>query len=444
MPTTSANSRLELVSIEALTPFPRHARKHDRAKVQSLTRSIEQLGLVDPIIIDESNVILSGHLRANICAKLGASTIEAIRVTHLKPAEKRAFVIAANRFPERGGWDRELLTIELSELLEFGQDIEIETTGFEVPEVDLLMAPGPDTASGENNADDTIPEPPTDPITRPGDLWALGEHRILCGSCLTQTSWDRLMGSDRAALCITDPPYNVPIKGHVTSKAHAEFAMAAGEMSGGEFVAFLGRALEWAVKYSRDGALHFIAMDHRHLRELYAAADQLYSQQLNLIVWNKTNAGMGSFYRSRHELFALFKVGTAAHTNNVQLGRYGRNRSNVWTYAGVNAFRKGRAQDLADHPTVKPVQLLRDAILDASRPGDIIIDGFAGSGSLILAAERTGRRARVIELEPRYVDVALERWSAATGRQPVRLSAAPLPALPAPRLRLSHRKGGRS
>lgn len=443
MATASSDPRLESVSIETLRPFPQHARKHDRAKVQSLTRSIERLGLVDPIIIDEGNQILSGHLRVCICAKLGHTSIQAIRVTRLNQVEKRAFVIAANRFPERGGWDRQLLGLELQELLEFAGDIEIETTGFEIPEVDLVMAEGPDASQQGHASDDTIPEPPTCPVTRPGDLWDLDEHRIFCGSCLTQPGWDRLMGSERAALCITDPPYNVPIKGHVTSKSHAEFAMAAGEMSSPEFIAFLDQGIGLAVQYSRDGALHFIAMDHRHLRELYAAADRHYSAQLNLIVWNKTNAGMGSFYRSRHELFALFKVGTAKHTNNVQLGRYGRNRSNVWTYAGVNTFRKGRDQDLADHPTVKPVQLLADAILDASRPGDIVIDGFGGSGSIILAAERTGRRARVIELEPRYVDVAIARWSALTGKQPRLISRTALLALPAPTRRLTQRNGGR-
>lgn len=252
------------------------------------------------------------------------------------------------------------------------------------------------------------------------------------------------MGGDQAGLCITDPPFNVRIKGHVTSKHHDEFAMASGEMSAAEFIAFLRQSAGLAAAFSRDGALHYIAMDHRHLRELYAAVDPIYSEQLNLIVWAKTNAGMGSFYRSRHEFFALFKVGTAAHVNNVQLGRYGRNRSNVWTYAGANTFRQGRDKDLADHPTIKPVQLLADAILDASRPGDIVIDGFGGSGSIILAAERTQRRARVIELEPKYVDVAIKRWSTLTGKQARLIDrAAPL-ALPPPARRLSHDKGERS
>lgn len=439
MKTVLADPRLITVDLGALRPFPNHARKHDRAKAKSLTRSIEAVSLIDPIIIDENDVILSGHLRVACCRKLGHSAIPAIRVTHLKPHEKRAFVIAANRFPERGGWDRELLQLEMSQLLEFADQIDIETTGFEIPEVDMLFAADSDQQT--EAVDDDIPEPPSEPVTQPGDLWALDDHRILCGSSLEKASWDRLMGTDKAGLCITDPPYNVRIKGHVTSKRHAEFAMASGEMSAAEFIAFLRRGLGLAVTFSHDGALHYIAMDHRHLRELYAAVDPIYSEQLNLIVWAKTNAGMGSFYRSRHELFALFKVGSAAHVNNVQLGRYGRNRSNVWTYPGANTFRKGRDTDIADHPTIKPVQLLADAILDASRPGDIVIDGFGGSGSIILAAERTQRRARVIELEPKYVDVAIKRWSTFTGKQARLIDrAAPL-ALPPPARCLPRNQG---
>ncbi|MEN0653328.1 MULTISPECIES: site-specific DNA-methyltransferase [Hyphobacterium] len=437
-----ADSRLIDVDFEALRPFPNHARKHDRAKARSLTRSIDALGLVDPIIIDENNVILSGHLRVTCCQKLGHTTIPAIRVTHLKPHEKRVFVIAANRFPERGGWDRELLQFEVSQLLEFADEIDIEATGFEIPEVDMLLADDPDQQA--DSSDDDIPDPPSEPVTQPGDLWALGDHRVLCGSSLLKASWDRLMDGDKAGLCITDPPYNVRIKGHVTSKRHSEFAMASGEMSAAEFNAFLQQGLGLAAAFSHDGALHFIAMDHRHMRELYAAADPIYSEQLNLIVWAKTNAGMGSFYRSRHELFALFKVGAAAHVNNVQLGRFGRNRSNVWTYPGANTFRKGRDKDLADHPTIKPVQLLADAILDASRPGDIVIDGFGGSGSIILAAERTQRRARIIEIEPKYVDVAIARWTVLTGKQARLLNRAEPLALPAPTPRLTHDSGGRS
>lgn len=407
------------VCISELTPYERHARKHDAGKLKVLARSIEQLGLIDPVIIDEGRVILSGHLRVEAYRRLGLNQIKAIQVFHLNDHQKRAYVIAANRFPERGGWDRDCLKLEIGALIEFAPELDIETTGFEVPEIDLMFATE-DTTSPVASEEE-IPEPPVEPISRPGDLWRLGEHLVYCGSCLEGASWRKLMGNERAQICFTDPPYNVRIKGHVTSKSHDEFDMAAGEMSSVEFEEFLAASLGNAVRFSSDGALHYIAMDHRHLRELYAACDPIYTDQLNLIVWNKTNAGMGSFYRSRHELIALYKVGHGTHTNNVQLGRFGRNRSNVWTYAGANTFRSGRDKDLADHPTVKPTKMIEDALLDASRPKDIVIDGFAGSGSTLLAAERTGRRARVIELDPRYVDVVLSRWSAMTGDKPVLL-----------------------
>lgn len=418
------------VPIEALKPFKNHARKHDPQKAKSLARAIRQMDLVDPIIIDENHVILSGHLRVQVFKQLQRSTIPAIQVTHLGPQEKRAFVIAANRFPERGNWDRELLTLEVSEILELAPELEIEVTGFEVPEVDLMLID--DQADGLDACDRDIPEPSPNPVSKPGDLWLLGDHRVFCGSCLEPTSWAILMGNERARLCITDPPYNVPIKGHVSSKGHSEFAMASGEMTSDAFIEFLDQGLGLAAQYSCDGALHFIAMDHRHIRELMAAADPHYSRQLNLIVWNKTNAGMGSFYRSRHELFFLYKVGTNEHVNHVQLGRYGRNRSNIWTYPGSNAFGSARDDDLTDHPTVKPTLMLMDAIRDASDRGDIVLDGFAGSGSLVLAAEKTGRQARVIELDPGYVDVIIKRWTRLTGGTPRLVSSRACPALPPP------------
>ena len=417
------------VMIAVLNAYPRHARRHTTSKLKKLVKSIRDVGLLNPIIVDESDTILSGYLRAEAYKLLGFDTIPAIRITHLSPDQKAAFVLAANRLAEEGSWDRATLKQEFAMLVEFGCDIDLETTGFEIGEIDLVIG-----AEDENDDEQPVPSPPAEPITQPGDIWILGDHRLMCGSCLEAEIWTRLMRGDVARVCFTDPPYNVKIKGHVSSKCHDEFAMASGEMSSDQFVAFLRAATTQAVEWSVDGAIHFICMDHRHMPELYAAADNLYSEPLNLCVWVKNNAGMGSFYRSRHEFVAVYKVGTAPHINNVQLGRFGRNRSNVWSYPGANTFRKGRDQDLADHPTVKPVAMVADALLDASAPGDICIDGFGGSGTLILAAERTQRRARVIELEPRYCDVAVRRWEEMTGRKAVLEHASPpgAIALPAP------------
>lgn len=406
--------QIHAVLVDGLKPWPQHARKHSPDKLKSLIRSIQCTDLISPIIIDEADVVLSGHLRVEAFRKLGLSEIQAIRIQHLSHEQKAAFVIAANRFPERGEWDRNVLSTELEMLANFDVSVDLTTTGFEIGEIDVIIGSEPDT-SGEP----LVPEPESVAVSRPGDLWVLGEHRLLCGDCLQPETWRRLMQGDQARLCLTDPPYNVKIAGHVSSSGHREFAMASGEMKAAEFTEFLHTALSRTVDQSIDGAIHLIAMDHRHLRELYAACDPLYSDQLNLIVWAKTNAGMGSLYRSRHELFSLYKVGTAPHINNIRLGKHGRSRSNVWTYPGANTFRKGRMKDLEDHPTVKPLALVADAILDLSDPGEVVIDGFGGSGTLLLAAEHTRRRARVMEIDPLYVDVSIRRWEDFTGKEAI-------------------------
>lgn len=404
------STQVEYVDPHDLKSDVNHARRHNRQARRALTASIRQNGLIEPIVIDENSTVLSGELRRQVCLELDFELVPVLRIAWLTEPQKRAYRIAANRIPELGSWDSKQLRIELDHLVATDIELDLDSTGFETGEIDLLLQHD----DAEQADTEPLPDPPAVPISRPGDLWLLGEHRLLCGSCLEEQNWTRLMGGEQARLCLTDPPYNVPIKGHVTSGAHAEFAMASGEMSSAEFACFLSTAFERAIKCTLDGGVHLIAIDWRHLRDLQTAADPLYSEQLNLIIWTKSNAGMGSLYRSQHELFALYKVGQAAHVNNVQLGRYGRNRSNVWTYPGANTFRAGRDADLAAHPTVKPTALVADAILDLTHPGEIVIDGFGGSGTLLLAAEQTRRKARVIELEPRYVDVAIRRWEAMT------------------------------
>jgi DNA modification methylase len=383
-----------------------------------LISSIQAMGLMNPIIVDEDDVILSGHLRVEAFEALGWPTIQAYRVSHLSRDQKAAFVISANRLVELGDWDKGMLSLEFEMLADISSDLDLTISGFEMAEIDLIIG-----------SDDSVADEPPIParlkkaITRPGDVWLLGKHRLLCGNSLEVHSWSQVMQGETARLCLTDPPYNVRIRGHVSSGNHREFSMASGEMSSTEFADFLRSAMSCAVNCTIDGGLHLIAMDHRHLRELYTACDPLYGEQLNLIVWAKNNAGMGSLYRSRHELFALYKVGTAPHVNNIQLGKFGRNRSNVWHYPGANTFRKGRDKDLADHPTVKPLALVADALLDLTNINDVVIDGFGGSGTLILAAEQTRRRARVIELDPLFCDVAVRRWEEMTGRNAIRQSA---------------------
>ena len=308
--------------------------------------------------------------------------------------------------------------LELQGLLEMDIDFEVTATGFEMGEIDVLIA-GLD-GEGEADADDEAPPVELDrpAITQPGELWLLGRHRLLCGDALDGQSYARVLDGNPAQMVFTDPPYNVPIDGHVCGLGkikHAEFAMASGEMSEAEFTAFLKTVFGHLVAHSIDGAIHFICIDWRHLYELLTAGREVYTELKNLCVWNKSNGGMGSLYRSKHEMIAVFKAGRAPHINNIELGRHGRNRANVWDYRGVNAFGGDRDEALEMHPTVKPVAMVADAILDCSMRGGIILDAFAGSGTTILAAERTGRRARAIELEPHYVDVAIRRFQDATG-----------------------------
>ena len=261
-------------------------------------------------------------------------------------------------------------------------------------------------------------DPALPAVSRRGDLWQLGPHRILCADALDPASYAHLLGDKTADLVFVDPPYNVRIEGHVSGLGrahHAEFAMASGEMSEADFTAFLEKSLAHHAAHSKDGALHYVCMDWRHTGELLAASRPVYIECKNLCVWVKTNAGMGSLYRSQHELVYVFKVGTAPHINNVDLGRHGRTRSNVWRYAGANAFGSERDETLAIHPTVKPVRLVADAILDCSRRGDRVLDGFAGSGTTLLAAERTGRVGYGLEIEPRYVDASIRRLAEHAG-----------------------------
>jgi DNA modification methylase len=299
-------------------------------------------------------------------------------------------------------------------VLEFDPQIDLQLSGFETGEIDVAL-----DGDGLDEEDELpIIDKQAIPVTHPGDLWMLGDHRLLCGNALDADSYDRLLGTDKVDMMFADPPYNVPIEGHVSGLGavkHADFAMASGELSSAEFEAFLKTALGHAARRSVDGAIHFICMDWRHKREVLDAGVQVFSVLKALFAWNKTNAGMGSLYRSRHELIFVFKVGKAAHVNNVALGRYGRHRSNIWDYAGQNVLNGTGKSKLGLHPTVKPVAMIADAMRDCSNRGGLILDPFGGAGTTLIAAERTGRRARVIELDPVYADTSIERWQRFTG-----------------------------
>jgi hypothetical protein len=400
-----------------LKPSAGNPRIHAPKQLHQLLRAIQSFGFTAPLLIDENKTVLAGHARLEAATRLGMAAVPTLQLTGLSPTQRRAYVIADNRLAELAGWDRRSLRREMSDLLDLG--FEVELTGFEIAEIDLLI--GSAGATSEDLADDDPPAIDAGPaVSRPGDLWDLGPHRLLCGSALEAANYHRLLGADLAQMVFTDPPYNVPIQGHASglgSVRHREFAMASGEMTAAEFMRFLQVAFTRLCQFSTRASMHFVCMDWRHVQELLSAAQGLYEVR-NLCVWNKGRAGMGSLYRSQHELIFVLQNGHGRIINNVQLGATGRYRSNVWDYPGSTALHAGRAEELALHPTVKPVALVADAILDCSRPQGLILDPFAGSGTSLIAAERTGRRARAIELEPRYVDVALRRWQARVGRAP--------------------------
>jgi 16S rRNA G966 N2-methylase RsmD len=352
--------------------------------------------------------------------ELGIAEVPTLCLDHLTPEQARAFQIADNRLTEISTWDDRLLAEQLKALSQVSLDFEIEVTGFEMGEIDLRIASLEDPADADDDPADVVPDIPATPVSKLGDLWLLGRHRLSCGSALDALAFSALMGEQRAAMVFTDPPYNVRIDGHASGLGaihHRPFPMACGEMEKPQFTAFLGQALRHLAAFSVDGSIHFVCMDWRHLEELLAATGDVYGEPKNLCVWVKDNAGMGSLYRSQHELVFVFKHGRNGHRNNVQLGRFGRNRSNVWHYRGANSFGRCGAEGnlLALHPTVKPVAMVADAMLDCSARGDTVLDAFVGSGTTLIAAERTGRDCYGLELDPAYVDTAIRRWQALTG-----------------------------
>lgn len=410
--------RIDMMPISRLSLYPQNARTHSRKQIRQIAESIRRFGFTNPVLIDDANQIMAGHGRVEAAKLIGLAEVPTVRLSHLSTAEKRAYILADNRLAEKAGWDREILAIELQALIDL--DFEIELTGFETSAVDALLEDAAEAAA-VSGPEDLVPaaQPPDCAVSSPGDLWLLEGHRLLCGNALDPVAYETLMAGESAEMVFTDPPYNVPVDGHVCGLGrvrHRDFAMASGEMSPETFQGFLKTVFSHMAANSVDGSIHFTFMDWRHMAEILEAGRAAYSELKNLVVWNKTNGGMGTFYRSKHELAFVWKNGNAPHINNFELGQHGRNRTNVWDYAGVNTMRPGRHDELAMHPTVKPVAMVADAIKDCSRRRSIVLDPFSGSGSTIIAAERTGRRAYAIELDPTYVDVAIRRWQSYTGK----------------------------
>lgn len=401
--------------VGSIRPDPRNARTHPKRQVDQIVASIRAFGFTNPILTDEGGQVIAGHGRLLAARQLGMAEVPVIGLTGLSDAQKRALRLADNKIALGAGWDLEILQLELADLAALDVDIDLSLTGFTAGEIDTILKTPVDPD------DEVVPALAAAPRTGPGDIWVLGEHRIGCGDSRDMAFLRSVIGEEGVVdAAFLDPPYNVRISGNAVARGtHREFAMASGEMSDDQFRRFLTDTLGAAAAVSRNGAVHFVCMDWRHMEDVAGVGRGVYGELLNLCVWNKSNAGMGSLYRSKHELVFVFRVGDAPSLNNVELGRHGRNRTNVWDYASVNTLKGSRREDLALHPTVKPTGMVADAIQDVTRRGDLVLDIFLGSGTTLLAADRVGRRFRGVDIDPAYVDVAVERWAQRTGREPV-------------------------
>lgn len=396
--------------LDTLTEYPNNPRQHDTKQLIKIQNSIEKFGFINPILVDEHNEIIAGHARLAAARLAHLPQVPVIRLGHLSAAQKKAYRIADNKLAELGTWSVENLQLEFQELEKLDLDFSLGITGFDMGDIDLILEGKEAKTDPKANNIPFIPD--NEVVSKEGDIWILGEHRIICGNSLQKDTLSQLMEDKKADMVFTDPPYNVKINGHVCGAGnaqHKEFKFASGEMTVEEFTQFLKTSFELLCMFSKDGSLHYICMDWRHIKEIMMAAE-VYDQFKNLCVWRKDNAGMGSFYRSQHELIFMFKHGKEPHINNVELGVHGRYRTNVWNYAGVNTPSAENAEKRAMHPTVKPVELIKDAILDASNRGGVVLDTFLGSGSTLIAAEKAGRICYGVELEPKYVDTAIRRY----------------------------------
>lgn len=407
-----------------LKPYEGNARIHDEKQITAIMASIKEFGFIGVIITNEDGMVLAGHGRLEAAKRLGLKTIPVRVVSGLTAKQQKAYVLADNKIAQMSKWDKPKLQAEIEMLM--NEDFNVEITGFSTAEIDLMIDNSP--APEENDPGDLQPEDLVEenPVSKPGDLYRLGDHRLYCSSALERESYSLLMEGHMARQCVTDPPYNVAIDGHVCGsgkKKHEEFKMASGEMSESEFTDFLGMSFSLMDEFCEDGSIIMSFMDWRHQREILAAAEPIFGPIKQLCVWAKDNGGMGTFYRSQHELVYVFKKGKAPHVNNFGLGENGRYRTNVWSYPGVNTFKGKGYQLLKLHPTVKPVSMIADAIRDCSHRKDLILDPFSGSGTILIACERTGRHARALELDPKYVDVAVRRWERFTGEAAIHIES---------------------
>ena len=429
-PSVRSEIALEYVPVSSLKPHAENPRTHTKSQVRRIAESIRSFGFRMPVVIDSSSRLICGHARLEASKLVGLDRVPAVRVTDLSEAQLRGLMIADNRLTDLSAWDDRLLAENLKVLSDLDLNFEIESIGFDYGEIEhrILAIDGSEAADEE--ADQAPDQKDLPIVTQAGDLWRLGPpdhaHRILCGDSTDASTYERLLGEKRAAMIFTDPPYNLPARtiGQVCAGAHGNFQMGAGEMTRDEFRNFLTSVMKHLCRFSEPGSIHYHFMDWRHAPEILAAGEEEYTELKNLCVWVKDRAGMGSFYRSQHELVFVFKNGDASHQNNFELGQNGRTRSNVWSYPAARSFDSTDGDPHADealllHPTIKPVRLIEDALLDCSQRGELILDPFLGSGSTLIACEKAHRLIAGLEVSPRYIDVAIARWERWSGGEAI-------------------------
>jgi DNA modification methylase len=412
---TTLALQIQYLPTASLSALGRKSRTHTKDQIGRIAESIRTFGFTVPILVDEDQKVIAGNARLEAAIQLGLVQVPVVALSHLTRAQKRAFVIAENQLATLSGWDKDVLRIEFKELSELDLDFSLETTGFVEPQMDAIMFGG-----SAGKPEDRLPPLPATPTSRLGDLWLLGDHKLLCGDSTEPESLSALLGGEPARAVFTDIPYNCQVQGHVTgSSAHGEFVMASGELSDEAFAEFMAKSLMRISETLMPGGVAYFCIDWRNADKVFDGVKPTELEMMNLVVWDKGSGGMGSWYRSRHELIFVLRKDGAGHLNRVELGKHGRDRHNVWCYPGVNGFgsEKAKARDM--HPTVKPLNLVRDAILDCSARGDLIVDLFSGSGTTIAAAHNSGRRGAAIDLDPRYVDTGVVRWQDISGKEAV-------------------------
>jgi DNA modification methylase len=422
-PTFERASELQVqyVDLAQLTHDPANSRFHAPAQIKQIAASVKAFEFNSPILVDKDYKILAGHGRALALKLLGWTNVPVIMLDHLTPEQARAYAIADNKLTDNSSFDKRQLALHFKALAELDLGFSLEATGFTMGEIDLSIESLSVTSdvAGADTADEGAP--PTGPaVAKLGQVWRLGKHRLICGSSLEEASFARLLGGELVQCAFNDPPYGPSMRSYFGARAKREFVQGSDDLTDEALSTFLGTALELAVRHSANGAVHFNCIDWRGQRVMLNVCAELYGQHLNTCVWSK-NPGMGALYRSAHEMVLVHRVGKSRHRNNVQLGKWGKNRTNVWSYPGASMFVRGSEDGdlIAHHPTPKPVALVKDALLDVSARGELVLDAFTGAGATLLACERTGRRFRGIELDPLYIDLAIRRWQRLTGENAV-------------------------